>query len=163
MVEGDICTHTDYAETSSTSPPRTATSTTTAAAAGSRLRERLIALAWEQEFLILVLAAIALARIYPSLGAEYVQPDITATWIAVCLIFFMAGLALKTDEFSKAFQQLRFNLFVQVFCFGVVSAAVYGLSRGLEAVGILSHYLADGMVVCASLPVSSVVSYDLFI
>ena len=115
---------------------------------------RAVAFYWANEFLILVVCAILLARAYPPLGADYLQPEITATWLAVCFIFVLAGLGLKTAEFAKAFQQLRFNVTVQVFNFGVVSASVYGLSRGLEAASILSQDLADGMVVCASLPMT---------
>lgn len=32
------------------------------------------------EFVILVICAILLARAYPPLGADYLQPDITSTW-----------------------------------------------------------------------------------
>lgn len=66
----------------------------------------------------------------------------------------LAGLGLKTEEFSKALQQLKFNLFVQVFNFGVVSSVVFGISRGLAEINIVSKSLADGMVVCASLPLT---------
>lgn len=38
-------------------------------------------------FLIGVVIAILLARAYPPLGAVYVYPQITATWIAVVFIF----------------------------------------------------------------------------
>eukprot|EP00956_Cyclotella_meneghiniana_P008276 scaffold11031_cov75-Cyclotella_meneghiniana.AAC.5 len=38
-------------------------------------------------FLILVICAILLAYAYPPLGAVYVAPQITATWIAVMFIF----------------------------------------------------------------------------
>jgi sodium/bile acid cotransporter 7 len=63
----------------------------------------------------------------------------------------MAGLGLKTAEFSKAFQRLYFNTFVQVFNFGVVSAICFGFSRMLWKVGVLSSSLADGMVICSCL------------
>ena len=66
----------------------------------------------------------------------------------------MAGLGLKTEEFSKAFQRFKFNLFVQCFNFGVVSSVVFGVSRGLVEVGVIAQGLADGMVVCASLPLT---------
>jgi len=106
------------------------------------------------EFVILVVIVICLARLYPPLGANYLQPQITSTWIAVLFIFVLAGLGLKTEEFSKALQRFKFNLFVQCFNFGVVSSIVYGISRGLNAGGIISQGLADGMVVCASLPLT---------
>jgi sodium/bile acid cotransporter 7 len=70
------------------------------------------------------------------------------------ILIVLAGLGLKTEEFSKALQRLRFNLFVQCFNFGVVSAVVFGVSRGLSDVNAISQGLADGMVVCASLPLT---------
>ena len=93
------------------------------------------------EFLILVVVVILLARAYPPLGAVYLAPDITATWIAVIFIFVMAGLGLKTSEFHNAFQQVRFNVFVQCYNFGVVSAIVFGISRLLESLQILDTKL----------------------
>jgi solute carrier family 10 (sodium/bile acid cotransporter), member 7 len=119
----------------------------------SRLR-RMIDFYWEHEFIILMMSAILLAKAYPPLGAEYLKPDITATWLAVCFIFVMAGLGLKTEEFKNAFLNLRFNVFVQLFSFGVDSSLVFGVSRALAASGILSQNLADGMVVCASMPMA---------
>uniref|UniRef100_A0A7S4N788 Sodium/bile acid cotransporter n=1 Tax=Odontella aurita TaxID=265563 RepID=A0A7S4N788_9STRA len=105
-------------------------------------------------FLVLVLVVILLAYAYPPLGAVYLAPQITATWIAVMFIFILAGLGLKTSEFSKAFQRLYFNAFVHIFNFGVVSAGVFGFSRFLVAVGVLAQSLADGMVICACLPLT---------
>lgn len=51
------------------------------------LVERLWSFYVSNEFLILVVIAILLARAYPPLGADYLQPKITATWIAVVFIF----------------------------------------------------------------------------
>jgi sodium/bile acid cotransporter 7 len=106
------------------------------------------------DFIIQVVIAILLARAYPPLGAEYLQPEITSTWICVLYIFVLAGLGLKTEEFKKAFQRFRFNVAVQAFNFGVVSSLVFGVSRGLVLLNAIPQSLADGMVVCASLPVS---------
>lgn len=108
----------------------------------------------KNDFIIQVIIAILLARAYPPLGAEYLQPQITSTWIAVLFIFVLAGLGLKTKEFKKAFQRLWFNLAVQTFNFGVVSSIVFGASHGLIQVGAIPKSLADGMVVCASLPLT---------
>ena len=105
------------------------------------------------QFVILLLLAIVLAKAYPPLGAEYVQPDITATWIAVMLIFLISGMGLKLEEVSKAFQRFYFNAFVQIFNFGLVSATVFGISRLLKEVGAINSALADGMVICSCLPV----------
>ena len=110
---------------------------------------------WENEFLILVILAICLAYAYPPLGATYLAPQITATWIAVIFIFLMAGLSLKTEDFAKASKRVSFNLFVPVFNFGIVSALAYGLSRFLLHVAkIIPVALADGMLICSALPLT---------
>ena len=108
----------------------------------------------ENDFLILILVSIALAKAYPPLGATYLQPHITATWIAVIIIFVLSGLGLKTNEFATAFTRLYFNSFVLIFNFFVVSMLVYGFSLLLVTVGALPQALADGMVACACVPLA---------
>jgi hypothetical protein len=39
------------------------------------------------DFICQIVVAILLARAYPPLGADYLQPQITSTWIAVIFIF----------------------------------------------------------------------------
>ena len=55
--------------------------------AGPTCWERLVKFYWDNEFVILVVIVILLARAYPPLGATYLYPEITATWIAVIFIF----------------------------------------------------------------------------
>jgi sodium/bile acid cotransporter 7 len=108
----------------------------------------------KNSFLILVIFAILFAYAYPPLGAIYLRPDVTSDWIAVVLIFVLSGMGIKTEEFGKAFQRLRFNAYVQAFNFGAVSGIAYGFSRLMLAAGALPSSLADGMVVCSCLPVT---------
>ena len=108
----------------------------------------------KHSFLILVIIAILVAYAYPPLGARYLAPDITATWIAVMFIFVLAGMGIKTEEFAKAFQRLRFNAFVQLFNFGACSGIVFGFSRLMLLAGALPQSLADGMIICACLPIT---------
>jgi len=105
-------------------------------------------------FLIKIAVAVGIAAAYPPLGAKYLAPQITATWVAVVIIFLLSGLGLKTSEFSKALKRPKFNLFVQVFNFGVVSAAAFGFSRLMESIGILSEISASGMIICACMPIT---------
>ena len=105
-------------------------------------------------FLILVVCAILLALAYPPLGAVYLAPQITATWIAVIFIFVLAGLGLRTSELSKALKNIWFNTVVQCFNFFVVSSVVFGVSRFLISVGALARALADGMVIGTSVPMT---------
>lgn len=109
---------------------------------------------WTNEFLILILLAILLGWAYPPLGAVYLAPKITATWIAVIIIFLLAGLGLKTEEFSNALQKIKFNCFVLVYNFGVDSSFVFGFSRLLTYYNIIHQDLADGMVIAACLPLT---------
>ena len=118
------------------------------------LLRRAVDFYWKQEFLILVVLAIPLARAYPQLGAVYLKPKITATWIAVVLIFLLSGLSLRVSDLRKALLNMRFNLLVLGFNFGVVSAIVFGVSRALLTAGIVSRDIADGMAICGSLPVT---------
>ncbi|MGK3738037.1 MAG: hypothetical protein ACI8RD_006904 [Bacillariaceae sp.] len=43
---------------------------------------------WGNELLILAVLVISLAKIYPTWGAIYLVPQITARWIAVMYIFY---------------------------------------------------------------------------
>lgn len=52
-----------------------------------RVIDRVMAFYWDNEFVCLVVIVILLARAYPPLGAEYLAPEITSTWIAVIFIF----------------------------------------------------------------------------
>ena len=49
--------------------------------------QRLLEFYRQYDFLILLIAAVLLAKAYPPLGAIYLAPKITATWIAVMYIF----------------------------------------------------------------------------
>lgn len=108
----------------------------------------------KHSFLILVVCAILIAYAYPPLGAIYLAPEITATWLAVMFIFILAGMGIKTEEFAKAFQRFKFNAFLQLFNFGAVSGVVFGFSRLMVLVNALPQSLADGMTICASLPIT---------
>lgn len=116
---------------------------------------RLLAFYLMFDFPIHILIGICLARAYPPLGAEYLRPQYTASWIATGIIFFLSGLGLKTSDLLKvALRRLYFNIFVEVFNFGVVSLLVFGVSRALASSGILPQPLADGLAMTACLPMS---------
>lgn len=106
------------------------------------------------DFPINILLALVAGKLYPPLGAIYVCPRITATWIAVIIIFIIVGLGLKTKELTAALQRLHFNLFVQLYNFCFVSCGMYWVSRGLIALELLNRALADGMVICSCLPMA---------
>ena len=66
----------------------------------------------------------------------------------------LAGIALRTDKFAKAFVKVYLNLlFVQVFNFGVVLSMVFGFSRLMIAIGAILKALGDGMTICGFLSI----------
>jgi solute carrier family 10 (sodium/bile acid cotransporter), member 7 len=109
----------------------------------------------EHTFVLCVVLAVFCAWIYPQLALKYLYPELTAQWIAVVVIFVCAGLNLKTSALTKALWNVPFNAVVQTFNFLVVSGVVFGVTRGLIALDLIQNpALADGMVVCASLPMA---------
>jgi solute carrier family 10 (sodium/bile acid cotransporter), member 7 len=106
------------------------------------------------DFPIHVLIGILIAWLYPPLGAVYVAPMITANWVAVCYIFVLFGLGVRTEEFTSALTKMPFNALVQVYNFGFISGVVFGVTRLLAMAGILTQNLADGMAICGCLPMS---------
>lgn len=120
----------------------------------STCQDKLVNFYWKNEFLILILLAILLAKVYPPIGAVWLAPKITATWIAVMFIFLLAGLGLKTEEFSQACQRCSFNSFVTLFNFFVDSSIVFGFSKLLSKYNVINQTLADGMVIASCLPLT---------
>jgi solute carrier family 10 (sodium/bile acid cotransporter), member 7 len=107
------------------------------------------------DFPIHILIAISLAKAYPLLGAVTLKPMITAGWVATGIIFFLSGLGLDTGNLLNVlFRHVGFNVFVEVFNFGVVSSIVFGVSRALAATGALPQALADGLLMASCLPMS---------
>lgn len=52
-----------------------------------KLKSRIRAFLEMYDFPILIVIFIGIAKAYPPLGAHYLVPDITASWLAVALIF----------------------------------------------------------------------------
>jgi sodium/bile acid cotransporter 7 len=111
----------------------------------------------EHEFVLLILLAIGLAHLNPTIGTQYCYPEITATWIAVIIIFILSGLSLQTSELHvAAFHNVIFNVYIQCFNFFLVSGFVYGVCHYvLYPFHIIqSIHLLHGMIVCSCLPMA---------
>jgi hypothetical protein len=54
---------------------------------GRRIWNRCCLFYNNNDFVVMIVISILLARAYPPLGADYLQPEITSTWIAVIFIF----------------------------------------------------------------------------
>ncbi|KAH8093403.1 symporter [Aureococcus anophagefferens] len=116
-------------------------------------RERCWTFYSSNSFVLNVIVVICVARA-PWIGAEHLAPQITASQISVSVIFFFTGLGLKTRELIKALANYRFNAFVQLFNLGVLPVGIWCVSSLLRSMNALSRGLANGIVVCASLPMT---------
>jgi len=111
-------------------------------------------------FLLKAIMAVLAAKLYPPLGATYLHPEITSTWIAVVFIFVMAGLSfefhdLNNTDTAATRRGCFFNTFVLVLNFGVPSLLVFGTTLFLRRqFNLVSQELTDGMFVCACMPIS---------
>lgn len=101
-----------------------------------------------------ILCAIGIAAAYPKLGAVYLAPKITATYICVIYIFLLSGISLKTRELVNALKNYKFNAAVQVFNLMVVSSLTYALTRFLLGIEATSDNLAEGLVITSCLPMT---------
>ena len=121
---------------------------------GKRLCSKISIFYNKNSFLILIILAILLAFAYPELGYLYLFPKITATWIAVVIIFFLSGISLKSEEFKNAFKRLGFNLVVQLYNFGFVSVFMYGITNLIVYWKFIPQSLADGMMIGVCVPIT---------
>ncbi|CAB9497910.1 bile acid cotransporter 7 [Seminavis robusta] len=117
----------------------------------------------EYEFIILMMIAVGVAKLYPPLGAEYLHPQVTATWICVMVSMFNAGIGLKTEQISTAIRRVRFNTFVETYNFLFLSAIVFGVTRLLIRANALDKGVADAIAMCACLspPPGTVFTFSL--
>jgi len=107
-----------------------------------------------QAFLLKVLLALALARLYPPFAGDYLATGITSKYMAVMLVFFLSGLGLETREIARAFGNIGFTVFVQAVSLAVVPCLTFGFSRLLLKTELLQPDFADGLLIAACLPMT---------
>ena len=102
-----------------------------------------------------MLSCVAAASLAPEFGANGgpLRPEITVNKIAVRAMFLISGMNLPLAELRAAVTNVRANLLIQTFIFGVAGVVV-ALATGpaLGALGLLTPRLIDGLVVLACLP-----------
>ncbi|KAJ8598712.1 hypothetical protein CTAYLR_010775 [Chrysophaeum taylorii] len=104
-------------------------------------------------FLVNVVVVIGLAYAAPGVGLA-LAPSISASRVAVGIIFLMTGLSLRTGELAKAFANVKFNAFVQIFNLGLMPVVTRGIGQGLRAARALDRDLAIGVFICGALPMT---------
>ena len=109
----------------------------------------------QNSFMVNVIIVIAIARAHASLTTKtYCDVLSILAIIAVIWIFLFTGLGLRTRELVKALKNYKFNAFVQLFNLGLLPVAIWAISRVLIDIKVLSTPLANGVAVCAFLPMT---------
>lgn len=121
---------------------------------GSDIRQEISKALISNILLAMMLLSVIVAWVYPNLGAVYVQPDISASWIAVIIIFFISGLSMDTATIIHAGTNIKFNTFIQLFNFIFVSGVCYLFSLLMVQYEVIPTSLANGLVICSCLPQS---------
>lgn len=105
-------------------------------------------------FLVGVVAAVALAAVYPPLGRRGgpLRPELTVAWGATCGIFLLSGLNLPTSELARAAVSVRLHALIQGFNLLFIPLCTLLSCDALAAAGWLQPALRDGMVVMSLLP-----------
>lgn len=104
-------------------------------------------------FMIFMIVAILVAFAYPDAGAKGgdLESKITASWIAVIIIFTLSGWSLKTKELVKAVLYCKLNSVVQVFNLGIIPLIFYGVTSALKLTS-MNALLVEGMLIFSCLP-----------
>lgn len=121
---------------------------------GSDIRQEISKALISNTLLAAMTMSVIVAWLYPKLGAVYVQPEISASWVAVVIIFFVSGLTMDTTSIIHAGKKCRLNTFIQLFNFVFVSAVCYLFSLLMVQYEVIPNSLAKGLVICSCLPQS---------
>ena len=106
-------------------------------------------------FLLGMLGGVAAASAAPWIGCTGgpLRPEFTVNKVAVRAMFLISGLNLPLGKLRDALTNYRANALIQAFIFVVAGAAVALIfGPALNALGILTPRLVDGLVVLACLP-----------
>lgn len=106
-------------------------------------------------FLLGMFACVFVAAAHPSIGANGgpLKPEVTINKLAVRLMFLISGLSLPLDDLRSAVTNVGANALIQFFVFGFAGlVTAFGIAPALNALGIMSPQLVNGLIVLACLP-----------
>mmetsp|Transcript_6819 Transcript_6819/g.13622 ORF Transcript_6819/g.13622 Transcript_6819/m.13622 type:complete len:336 (-) Transcript_6819:587-1594(-) len=108
-------------------------------------------------FLVGMVVAVSLAKLYPELGknGSVLRPELFIGKYGVTSIFLLSGLSLKLAELTNAFANMKLNGMIQAMTFGAWPfLAGLPLTKGIEAFApnLLPKALLDGLLIMTCLP-----------
>lgn len=122
-----------------------------------RLSNKIINVVHRNSFLFSMVAAVSLAKIFPSLGVNggILKPELFLGRFGVTMIFLISGLSLEIGELQSAFANVKLNFLVQLgsffawpFLIGVPLTTI--ISRQMP--NFLPHPLLEGLLILTCLP-----------
>jgi len=102
-------------------------------------------------FLLGLLAALALAILFPPLG-KILNPAKFTTNGSVVLIFFLSGFSLSSEAVLRGVRQVKLHLFIQAFCFVLIPLYFVCTSAALK--NVLDPRLLIGIYALSCLPIT---------
>jgi sodium/bile acid cotransporter 7 len=123
----------------------------------SQLAAKILQYADKNYFLVGMLVAVTMAKIFPALGKNggILRPEILIGNYGVSIIFLLSGFSLQTSDLAKAISNVKLNGLVNILLFGVWPFCI-GLPLRYVFTNVLPNLipsgLADGLLVMTTLP-----------
>lgn len=98
---------------------------------------------------------IGLAYAFPSVGKKNgpIHAEWSIRWGAVCVIFLISGLSLRTRQLAREIVRVRLHLLVQVISLVIIPFVVFGLVTVFKVVKLpVDNMLLSGIIIAASTP-----------
>ncbi|KAJ3091403.1 hypothetical protein HK102_000679 [Quaeritorhiza haematococci] len=107
----------------------------------------------ERWFLIGLVVVVGLARAAPQIGKRGgpLKTEITASFVAVGIVFLMTGLSLKTKALGAAIMQVNVHVATQLTSLCLIPVLTFGIYQGLARSSI-NKGIIEGFLVMGSLP-----------
>lgn len=125
--------------------------------AAPSIADKTKAFASKNFFLIGMVVAVSLAKLFPELGknGSILRPELFIGKYGVTVIFLLSGLSLKLAELANAASNLKLNGLIQLTTFGAWPFLVgLPLTKGIESFlpNLLPKPLLEGLLILTCLP-----------
>lgn len=123
----------------------------------SQIAAQIIQYAEKNFFLMGMLVAVTMAKVFPSLGKNggILRPEVFIGNYGVAIIFLLSGFSLQTSDLAKAISNFKLNGLVNLLLFGFWPYCIGIPLRHIFTVvlpNLIPSGLADGLLVMTTLP-----------
>ena len=116
-----------------------------------------------QLFFVCMTILILFAWVAPWIGKKGgpLATEWTVSYGVNAMVFFISGLALKTKSLVDAFLNVKLNVLIQSWVFGLMPGIFYVIYLGLRQWSLIDVEIADGFCVLGCLPMTINMCYVL--